>query len=57
MKTKEYTVFSRIDFQEYGSFKTRKEAQDRIAELKRQDKELGNPFDEGYFIKVETFDY
>ena len=48
-----YTVKSKIDFQEYGSFKTKKEALRAIKELKRFDKEQGNPFDEGYFVEYE----
>lgn len=48
-----YIVKSSIDCQEYGEFKTRKEAQAFIRELKRFDKENENPFDENYFIEWE----
>ena len=48
-----YVVKSSIDYQEYGSFATLKEAKAQIKELKRFDKEQGNPFDEGYFIEKE----
>ena len=56
-KTIEYTVVSSIDGQEYGSFKTVKEAREHIKDLKRFDKEQGNPFDEGYRIIREEFEY
>lgn len=52
-----YTIYSKVDYQDYGSFKTKKEAQEHIKELKRFDKEYGNPFDEGYFIEVEDYEY
>ena len=48
-----YTVISAIDYQEYKSFKTIKEAKAYIKELKKFDKEQGNPFDENYQIVVE----
>lgn len=48
-----FVVKSSIDFQEYGEFKTLKEAKAHIKELKRFDKEEGNPFNEGYFIEEE----
>lgn len=54
-----FIVKDRIDYQEYGSFKTRKEAKAQIKELKEFDKEEGNPFDEDYFIedtsKIKTY--
>lgn len=54
-----YTIYSKVDYQDYGSFETRKEAQERIKELKRFDKEYGNPFrfQEHYFIEVEEYEY
>ena len=48
-----YTIKSKIDYQEYGSFKTLREAKARIRKLIEFDKEQGNPFDEGYFIEQE----
>ena len=48
-----YIIRNSIDDQEYGSFPTKKEAQDHVRELRRVDKEQGNPFDEGYFIIKE----
>ena len=51
-----YIIRNSIDDQEYGSFPTKKEAQERVRELRRFDKEQGNPFDEGYFIIKEDDD-
>jgi len=48
-----FVIKSKIDYQEYGGFATKKEARARIRELKRFDREQGNPFDEGYFIEEE----
>lgn len=50
---KVYVVRGGIDGQEYGEFETLKEAKYQIRELKRFDKEHGNPFDENYYIDVE----
>lgn len=57
MKIVEFVVYSSIDQQEFGSFKTLKEARQHIKELKRFDEENGNPFDEGYYIEREVYDY
>jgi len=51
-----YTVYSQIDYQDFGSFKTRKEAFEHIKELKRFDKDMGNPFDEEYIVMKEVFE-
>lgn len=48
-----FTIKSKIDYQEYGSFPTREQAKAYIKELKRFDREQGNPFDEGYYIERE----
>ena len=48
-----YTVKSRIDLQEYGTFDTRREAMEQIRSLKEFDRENGNPFEEGYFVEKE----
>ena len=57
MKVVEYVIYSSIDQQEFGSFPTLKEARQRIKELKRFDEENGNPFEEGYYIEREEYDY
>ena len=57
MRVTEYTIVSSIDGQEYGSFKTRKEAQEHIKSLKDFDREMGNPFNERYQVIKEEFDY
>lgn len=49
----EYVVYTKLDWDRMGSFKTLKEAKDFIKELKRFDKENGNPFDEQYVIVKE----
>lgn len=57
MKVVEYVIYSSIDQQEFGSFPTLKEARRHIKELKRFDEENGNPFEEGYYIEREEYDY
>lgn len=47
-----YEVYN-VDDELLAKFKTLKEAKDFIKELKRFDKENGNPFDEKYRIEFE----
>lgn len=42
------------EWEELGEFKTLKEAREFIKELKRFDKEQGNPFDDNYTIHKEA---
>lgn len=51
-----YTVVSSIDYQEFGTYSTLKEAKKQIERLKAFDKKEGNPFDEGYFIRKDEND-
>lgn len=46
-------VVCNVNYMVLGEFKTLKEAKDFIIELKRFDRELGNPFDEKYIIEFE----
>lgn len=53
MNMKMYVIYSIIDNQEYGRFKTLKEAKQQIKNLYEFDKEEHNPFNEHYYIEVE----
>ena len=51
-----YCVLNKSDNYELikDKFKTKKEAQEFIKDLKRFDKENGNPFDDEFIIKKEV---
>ena len=51
-----YVIYTE-DGIECGEFKTLKQAKQKIKDLKRFDKENGNPFNEQYIIEMETIDY